>query len=873
MTLRYLSLSAGAHPWRWAALLVLAAMAAFLIAACGDDEDQQQQQAQGDAQEEQQEQDQPSTSSSGTSSSADDDQQQAQAQDQQQQQQESQPAVSDAPLKIGYLADFSGPLAEFGPAIQTGVDLALQHINAAGGVLGSPVEVVTGDTSLDAAQGVEEARRLVNVEQVSAIVGPLASGITLAVAESVTGPAGVPTISPSATSPQLSIAEDDDFLFRSTVSDAAQGPVLAQLALDEGYRNVAVLFINDAYGQGLADAFGAAWGGESTIVGIQDGQTSYLSELQQASANGADVLVAIAFPTQAEIFIREAIENDIFDRFLFVDGTKSQDLIAAIGDQYLNEMKGTAPSSGPETESLASFNTAYEAEYGELSPLPFIREAYDATIAIALAAEAAGSTDPGAIRDALRDVAAPGGTLYGAGADSVGAALAAIRSGDAVDYDGAATSLNWNDVGDVTSGYIGIWQYENGGITELAETAFDLSGPASVATPATPTSDSPMTLAYLADFSGPLAEYGTTVENGVVLAVAHVNLNGGILGQPVNLITGDTQLDASLAIEEARRLIEIEGAHAIVGALSSVVTLAVAESVSGPAGVPTISPSATSPQLSLANDNGYLFRSTTSDAAQGPVLAQLAADEGYTHVGVVYINDPYGQGLAEAFGRAFEAMGHSANLISIEDAQPSYLSELNQAAADGAQALVVAAFPTQSSVFIREALEQGIFDRFVFTDGSRSVDLISQIGAQYLEGMKGTAPVGGPETESLLNYNDAYIDFYGELPQLPFVNNAYDAAIALMLAAEAAGSFDGAAIRDALPRISSPGGEVVTPGLDGIARALEIIRSGGEVNYEGAATTLDWNADGDVTSGYIGIWQYSDGAIEELDEVFFDLNQ
>ena len=376
------------------AIALLATLALGLFAACGDDEAQQQDQATGAEQQGDQQ--------SQTSTSA------AARQTQEQQDQPSAPAVSDQPLKIGFLADFSGPLAEFGPAIQTGVELAITHLNDAGGVLGHDVILVVGDTGLDPTQATEEARRLIEVEGVHAIVGPLASSITLAVAESVATPAGVAVISPSATSPQLTIADDNDYLFRSTTSDAAQGPVLAQLAADQGLSNVGVIFLNDPYGQGLADAFDQAWGGDANLVSIEDGQASYLSELQQASANGAQALIAIAFPQQAEVFLREALEQGLFDHFLFVDGTKSQDLIDAIGADYLDGMQGTAPAPGPESDALRAFNEAYAAEYGELSPLPFIREAYDAAIAVGLAA-ALNGIDSTAIRDALRDVAAPPG--------------------------------------------------------------------------------------------------------------------------------------------------------------------------------------------------------------------------------------------------------------------------------------------------------------------------------------------------------------------------------------------------------------------------------------------------------------------------------
>ena len=379
------------------------------------------------------------------------------------------------PLKIGYLGDFSGPIAEFGPVIQTGVELAIEHINAAGGVLGQPVELVTGDTQVDTVQGVEEARRLVDVEGVHAIVGPLSSTVTIAVAESVTGPAGVPTISPSATSPSITVADDNGYLFRSTISDAAQGVVLADLASDEGYDNVAVLFRNDAYGQGLADAFEAAFDGTVTSASIEQGATSYLSELRAAADGGATVLIAIAFPAEALIFIRESLEHSIFSEFLFVDGTKSQDLIDGIGEDFLNGSKGTAPGGGPANAATRAWDAAYIDAYGELPALPFVREAYDAVIAIALAAELAGSTDGAAIRDALPRVAAPGGDDVIPGPAGIATAMAAVGDGDDVNYEGAATTLDWNAAGDVLTGFIQIWQYSDGEPVEIGEVPFDLN--------------------------------------------------------------------------------------------------------------------------------------------------------------------------------------------------------------------------------------------------------------------------------------------------------------------------------------------------------------------------------------------------------------
>ena len=379
----------------------------------------------------------------------------------------------DDELKIAFLADFSGPLAEFGPEIQTGVELAIQHINDAGGVNGGHIILVTGDTQVDPAIGVEEARRLVEVEGVHAIVGPLSSSVTIAVAESVTGAAEIPTISPSATSPSVTLAEDDGFLFRSTISDAAQAPVLAELVSRLGVDNVAVLYLNDAYGQGLAEGFEASYAGTATLVSHEDGQPSYLAELEQAAGGGATHLVAISFPAQAKVYIREALENEIFEKFVFVDGTKSEELIEEIGADFLEGSPGTAPAS-PDSEARAAWDQAYVDAFGAPPTRPFVRQAYDATIAIALAAESAGSFEGAAIRDALVTVASPGGLTVLPGPEGVRAGLEAVRDGDDVNYEGAATTLDWNADGDVTSGFVGIWAYVGGAIVEQAVVPFSL---------------------------------------------------------------------------------------------------------------------------------------------------------------------------------------------------------------------------------------------------------------------------------------------------------------------------------------------------------------------------------------------------------------
>jgi ABC-type branched-subunit amino acid transport system substrate-binding protein len=367
------------------------------------------------------------------------------------------------PLKIGLLLSYTGDLSDFGPAHENAARLAVKEINAAGGVLGAPVEVVKGDDATDPSQGVSEATRLINVEHVQVILGALASGVTLPVAESVTGPNHILQISEASTSPALTAAKDNDFLFRTTISDAAQGVVLAKLATDLGLKSVCTMYINNAYGQGLSEIFTEnfekAGGTVTAQVPHESEQATYASELDKCTSGGPDALAALAYPQSGRVFLREAVEAGKVKTFLFCDGTKSADMFKDLGWSTFDGMKGTAPYS-LEVAAGSAFETAYTAEYGSTPPLPYMREIYDAVYLVALAAEKAGSTDPTAIRDALRDVANAPGETVAPGTDGYKAALELLADGKDINYEGAAGPVDLDKNGDVLIGAIEEWHVD-----------------------------------------------------------------------------------------------------------------------------------------------------------------------------------------------------------------------------------------------------------------------------------------------------------------------------------------------------------------------------------------------------------------------------
>ena len=175
----------------------------------------------------------------------------------------------------------------------------------------------------------------------------------------------------------------------------------------------------------------------------------------------------------------------------------------------------------------------------------------------------------------------------------------------------------------------------------------------------------------------------------------------------------------------------------------------------------------------------------------------------------------------------------------------------------GAQALVVITFEQQALSIVREALESGIYTQFTFGDAAKRRRLVTEIGGERLGGMYGTAGAPAPDNEATAAWEASYEAEYGALPQSTYVKETYDAAIALALAAQAAGSLKGDAIRDKLRAIGSPPGETVMGTPQGVADGLRLLADGSQIDYEGIANSLDWDENGDLLQGYIGIWQYT----------------
>ncbi len=376
-------------------------------------------------------------------------------------------------------------------------------------------------------------------------------------------------------------------------------------------------------------------------------------------------------------------------------------------------------------------------------------------------------------------------------------------------------------------------------------------------------------IGLLIDLSEGGSEHGILMRRGFEMAIEHVN-EAGVLGEPVVGEVADTELDAERAVSEAMDLVEKDGVHAIVGAWASSSTLAVVEEVVADAGIPMISPASSSPTLTNAMDNDFLFRTTLSDRDQGPVLAKITLELGFGNVGMIYRDDVWGRGIADAFENAWEG---KLVRVAADPEKTTLVEELRESKGvlEDTQALIVLAFQPQQETIVREALDNGLYEVFVFGPTGRSLDLVRSIGPERLAGMIGTSPGSAQDTPSALAWENGYKSAYGSSPPpFPYVKQTYDATVALALAAQAAGSLEGSAIRDQLRTIGTPPGELVIAEASSIANGLRILADGGAINYEGAAMPLDWDENGDLATGFVAVWQFTPaGTIEVIRTVPF----
>jgi branched-chain amino acid transport system substrate-binding protein len=378
-------------------------------------------------------------------------------------------------------------------------------------------------------------------------------------------------------------------------------------------------------------------------------------------------------------------------------------------------------------------------------------------------------------------------------------------------------------------------------------------------------------------FTGGLAAYGANLDRAVKVGIALQNAalkQDGLSNKiQVKLIgSEDGQTQATASVEAATKLVKSNHANVLIGEMASSATIPMAQSVSIPNHIVQISPTSSAPQLTTIADNGYLWRTYPSDTLQGKVLAQaaIAAFGKGAKLNIGARNDAFGTALKQLFIDQYKKLGGAIGVDESWDPnQATFDTEAQKLVTGNPAGWVIIDFPETFQKFAPALVRTGKWDasKTFMTEALRNTTVLDQIGSPVV-GLRGTAAsaAGGPAGASFAAYWKKNVQ--GAKPYTGFEGTALDAVNVAFLAALRACSSSPAKIKDNLVSVSGPPGTKVT--YLQMAKAIKLIRAGKEVDYEGAFSPVDFDANGDIRSAVFEIWKYTGpGKIDTLSTVTF----
>lgn len=358
---------------------------------------------------------------------------------------------------IGMANSLTGSLSEFGERNKRGKEIALEDINEVG-VLGGDLSITVEDTESKEGPGVSAAQKLVNQDGVPLLIGAVSSGVSLAIYKSVIQGTDVTQISQNSTSPDLTNFPD---LLRMSPTGKAQATALADIIKEDGHEKIAVTYLNNAYGQGVSKAFDEAWSGEAELIAHDQGKSSYANVVTSMNDVGADAWLFITYQPEFTKMAQESFDKGYSGKvdFYGADSVKGPKVLQDAPKDSLEGMTLIAPSAALDQENYKQFASTFKEKF-DTEPTAWSAYAYDAIVIGAIAIEAAGSTDPKAIKAEAREVTRPEGKKVLTFQQAVDA-LGEDGSGKDVNYEGVSGPIDLDDNGDPVA-YEQIFVIEDG---------------------------------------------------------------------------------------------------------------------------------------------------------------------------------------------------------------------------------------------------------------------------------------------------------------------------------------------------------------------------------------------------------------------------
>ncbi len=314
------------------------------------------------------------------------------------------PKGSGDTIRIGFLGALTGDVAMFGKPTLDGMRLAAEDINAAGGVIGKKIEIVEADNRGDKQEGASVTQKLINRDNVMAIVGDPTTGITK-VAAPIAQKARVVLLSAGSTGP--GVVENGDFIFRDTLLDSVAIPACIDFfARDLGFRNVALITSdNNDYSVGLSQTFrDAARGKDIQIVAdekVKDGDKDFSAQITNIKEKKPDVIFFSGYYTEGALIMKEARKQGLTANMFGGDGLFSPKLIELGGSAVEGSMAALGFSPEEASPETARFIESYKKKFSGAEPGLFDAQGYDAVMLLADAIKRANSADPRVFRSEL----------------------------------------------------------------------------------------------------------------------------------------------------------------------------------------------------------------------------------------------------------------------------------------------------------------------------------------------------------------------------------------------------------------------------------------------------------------------------------------
>jgi neutral amino acid transport system substrate-binding protein len=394
------------------------------------------------------------------------------------------------------------------------------------------------------------------------------------------------------------------------------------------------------------------------------------------------------------------------------------------------------------------------------------------------------------------------------------------------------------------------------------------------AAPSATTGADGLKLGALLPATGDLSSIGQNMPVAAKLAVDTINACGGVNGKPVTLVVEDDQTDPTAGASAMTKLAEADKVAGVIGSFASSVSSA-AIPIAVKNKVMLVSPGSTSPvfteQAQKGEFQGYWARTAPPDTYQAAALAALAAKKGLKNISTVVINNDYGVGFEKVFVESVAKDGgkilHGDKPVRYDPKAATLDTEAGQAFAGKPNAVAAVLYADTGSALLQAAYKQGLTKGVVvlLTDGVYSEDFVKKVGKDaegnsIIAGALGTVP--GANGKSLEAFSKTWKEKSGK-DVTAFVPHTYDAAILMMLAAEAAKANTGEGIQSKIREVAAgPGEEVTDP-----CKALALVKEGKPVNYQGASGNVDIDANGDVVGSY-DVWTVKpDGTLAVIDKV------